>query len=168
MAISTTYYIDTTLFSTATAVWTNSILTIKSPDGYYSFGGNYRQQVSGLLANTLSCAATPVQLNWSFSGFASVTQMVLYVNSIAVITITETDFGTLYVNVGDTISISVSASGCSSPQIKANVYFTGTMSGSSCGDNSSDIISGNYTVISGDIGTILELNAVAECASTCI
>ena len=55
MAISTTYYIDTTIFSTATAVWTEPTLTTKAPDGYYSFGGDYREQVSGLLTDLISC-----------------------------------------------------------------------------------------------------------------
>jgi len=50
------YYIDTNDFTTATAVWTNSILTTKSPDGYYSFGGNYRQQIDGFLTDLISCS----------------------------------------------------------------------------------------------------------------
>ena len=49
------YYIDTNNFTTATAVWVNSILTTKSPDGYYSFGGNYRQQINGFLTDIISC-----------------------------------------------------------------------------------------------------------------
>jgi|Laugresp1bdmlbsn_1035097.scaffolds.fasta_scaffold00042_3 hypothetical protein len=60
MAVSSTYYIDTADFSTATAVWTNTSLTTKAPDGYYSFGGNYRQQLSGLLLPIASCSAPPV------------------------------------------------------------------------------------------------------------
>jgi hypothetical protein len=56
MAISGTYYIDTADFSTATAVWTDTALTTKAPDGYYSFGGNYRQQFEGLLLSITSCS----------------------------------------------------------------------------------------------------------------
>jgi hypothetical protein len=55
MATSSTYYIDTADFSTATAVWTDTALTTKAPDGYYSFGGNYRQQFEGLLTAIASC-----------------------------------------------------------------------------------------------------------------
>lgn len=55
MAISGTYYIDTPDFTTATAVWTDSALTIKASDGYYSFGGNYRQQFEGFLTSIKSC-----------------------------------------------------------------------------------------------------------------
>lgn len=60
MAISGTYYIDTADFSTATAVWTDTALTVKAPDGYYSFGGNYRQQFSGNLLPIASCTTPPV------------------------------------------------------------------------------------------------------------
>lgn len=60
MATSGTYYIDTADFLTATAVWTDTALTTKAPDGYYSFGGNYRQQLSGLLLSAVSCSAPPV------------------------------------------------------------------------------------------------------------
>ena len=30
-----TYYIDTSTFASATAVWTDSLLTTKAPDGWY-------------------------------------------------------------------------------------------------------------------------------------
>lgn len=59
MAISSTYYIDTADFSTATAVWTDTALTVKAPDGYYSFGGNYRRQFSGSLLPISSCSSPP-------------------------------------------------------------------------------------------------------------
>ena len=53
------YYIDTNNFTTATSVWTNSILTIKAPDGYYSFTGNYRQQLDGFLLDLIACPTIP-------------------------------------------------------------------------------------------------------------
>lgn len=59
MATSGTYYIDTADFATATAVWTNTTLTTKAADGYYSFGGSYRRQFNGLLQPIESCAVTP-------------------------------------------------------------------------------------------------------------
>jgi hypothetical protein len=55
MATSSTYYIDTNDFATATAVWTDAGLTTKAPDGYYSFGGDYRQQDEGLLLAIAEC-----------------------------------------------------------------------------------------------------------------
>jgi hypothetical protein len=53
------YYIDTDNFSTATAVWTDSILTIKASDGYYSFTGSYRQQLDGFLLELMECPTIP-------------------------------------------------------------------------------------------------------------
>lgn len=49
------YYIDTTSFSTATAVYTDQLLTVKAPDGYYKFGSGYRQQLDGVLLNNIQC-----------------------------------------------------------------------------------------------------------------
>lgn len=54
-----TFYIDTENFSTATAVWIDSDLTIKAPDGFYSFSGIYRQQFNGFLLNVISCTPAP-------------------------------------------------------------------------------------------------------------
>lgn len=54
-----TFYIDTDNFSTATAVWEDSSLTIKAPDGFYSFSGIYRQQFNGFLLNVISCVTPP-------------------------------------------------------------------------------------------------------------
>jgi len=50
-----TYYIDTPLFSDATSVYLDALLTIKAPDGYYSIGTDYRQQLDGTLLPVLPC-----------------------------------------------------------------------------------------------------------------
>jgi hypothetical protein len=54
-----TYYIDTTLFSTATAVWTDSALTVKAADGWYQAtvedNTKYRQQTGGTLGSLTNC-----------------------------------------------------------------------------------------------------------------
>lgn len=55
MATPSNYYIDTNDFSTAASVWTDLNLTIKAPDGFYSFFGNYRQQLNGILLAIDSC-----------------------------------------------------------------------------------------------------------------
>lgn len=49
------YYIDSTSFSTATAVYTDQLLTIKAPDGYYKLGSGYREQLGGVLLNSIQC-----------------------------------------------------------------------------------------------------------------
>ena len=54
-----TFYIDTQSFATATAAWEDPNLTIKAPDGFYSFFGVYRQQFNGFLLNTIDCTPEP-------------------------------------------------------------------------------------------------------------
>lgn len=51
------YYIDTTSFLTATAVYTDELLTIKAPDGYYKLGSGYREQLDGVLLNNIECTS---------------------------------------------------------------------------------------------------------------
>ena len=54
-----TYYIDTSTFASATAVWTDSLLTTKAPDGWYQAPTEtvttYRQQTGGTLGTAASC-----------------------------------------------------------------------------------------------------------------
>ena len=49
-------YIDSVSFLTATAVYDYVNLTVKSADGYYQSGGQYRQQVSGALLSSSVCS----------------------------------------------------------------------------------------------------------------
>ena len=49
------YYIDSPTFSTATAVFIDDLLTVKAPDGYYKFGSGYREQLGGVLLNSIEC-----------------------------------------------------------------------------------------------------------------
>lgn len=60
MATSSTYYIDSSSFNTATSVYTNQELTNKAPDGYYSIAGLYRKQLFGKLQDVISCTGEPI------------------------------------------------------------------------------------------------------------
>lgn len=60
MATSSTYYIDSSSFNTATSVYLDLSLSNKAPDGFYSFEGIYRQQLYGLLQDVVSCTGTPI------------------------------------------------------------------------------------------------------------
>lgn len=53
--MSTTYYINGTNFSTATAVYTDAELTTCAPDGYYRLGGITRQQLNCQLLQEEEC-----------------------------------------------------------------------------------------------------------------
>ena len=64
------FYLDAPLFTDALSVYTDSLLTTKAPDGYYSIGGYYRRQLDGmLLAYTIcpSCPPPPAYYNVRFS-----------------------------------------------------------------------------------------------------
>jgi hypothetical protein len=54
---SATYYLDGPDLQSATAVFTDATLSTKATDGWYSFGGFVRQQVSGLLEINTLCSA---------------------------------------------------------------------------------------------------------------
>ena len=55
MATLGNYYIDTSTFPTATAVWTDATFTTKAADGWYQECGVVRQQVGGFLLPPDSC-----------------------------------------------------------------------------------------------------------------
>lgn len=55
MATTNSYYINGPSLASATAVFTNSDLTIKAPDGWYAFEGIVRQQVGGILLPEQNC-----------------------------------------------------------------------------------------------------------------
>lgn len=60
MSINSVFYIDTQNFSTATSVYEDVHLTDLAPDGFYSYNGVYRQQVSGILYDQYACpSCTP-------------------------------------------------------------------------------------------------------------
>jgi len=57
MATTGTYYLNGPSLGSATAVFSNSLLTIFAADGWYSDGEISRQQVSGVLLPQQNCAA---------------------------------------------------------------------------------------------------------------
>lgn len=48
-------YINSDNFLTATSVYNDVGLTTLAPDGFYQFGGRYRQQLLGVLGSSTSC-----------------------------------------------------------------------------------------------------------------
>jgi hypothetical protein len=49
------FYINSVNFATATTAYTDSLLTIVAPDGYYSDGSSYRRQLYGELVDIFAC-----------------------------------------------------------------------------------------------------------------
>lgn len=161
------HYIDTSSFALATAVWLQSTLISKAPDGFYSFDGDYRQQSGGLLGANTSCSI-PIPLEWSFNDFNGFGEMNLYVNEVAVVTRTVSDLGTYAVIVGDQIRVTVAAQGCASPNFKAIGVSAGLIAGDACSDGSVMYSSETYIVTSGDLGTSLLLDTFSQCEGLCL
>ena len=65
MATSSNYYLNGPSLSSATAVFTNSDLTIKAPDGWYQSEGIVRRQLSGNLLPQQNCGGDFVPINIS-------------------------------------------------------------------------------------------------------
>lgn len=126
MATSTTYYIDTDSFSTATAVWINSGLTTKAPDGYYSFGGNYRRQFDGLLQPIEPCDVAPTA--YKITSFVS--------NNVS----NQVDCGmSTYIDYTETITVRLTESDGVTPKVNTtggNIVVNMLVNFSGCfGDN---------------------------------
>jgi hypothetical protein len=70
MPTTTLYYIDSSNFNTATSVYSDVALTIKAPDGYYSFSGVYRRQLFGDLKEVITCTGLPVAVDCVVSAWS--------------------------------------------------------------------------------------------------
>ena len=109
----------------------------------------------------------PTTLSWTYSETGgAVGEMRIYVNSSNVITATSTSNGTYTIYEGDTISCEIEIlSACGSPDAYANVSTDsnkGTLDAVDCFNATS-----TYTVVAGDVGTTITLDAFANCGGSC-
>lgn len=121
MATSSLYYIDSTFFSAATAVYIDAELSTKASDGYYSFNNNNRQQVSGFLGSIVACpSATTLPnyftLNYADSCLSACTSAATPVNTYGITTTCINGFsGSEYTitgaTAGDNIEVTATFSG---------------------------------------------------------
>lgn len=171
MATSSTYYLNAPSLASATAVFSDADLLVLAADGFYSDGVISREQVDGVLLPQQLCIppVTNASLAWSYtiSGGATGT-MDLYINSVLTENVNFNSSGTILLNVGDTINVEISTSGCSGGTDKASAYCTGIINESSCADGVTSLVSSVYTVISGDLGTVLVLDTNSLCDTVCI
>ena len=108
-------------------------------------------------------------LVWTYSVLSVPTNyMYLYVNGNIVESRSNTSAGNYTVYVGDVINIEVGCSGCDGFNNTANAYCTGIINDANCAVGTTYMLSGNYTVVSGDVGNALYLNAFAVCDSGCL
>jgi hypothetical protein len=109
-------------------------------------------------------------LAWSFSETGgAVGTMDLYVNGSIVVSRSFTSTGNYTVNVGDTINVEVNCNTCGNPDNYSNVECTGIISDIDCVQSGvANFVTSVYTVVSGDIGTTLNLDCFASCAGGCL
>ena len=120
--------------------------------------------------STTTTSAGYATLAWSFSetGGANGT-FDLFVNGLIVETRGFTSNGTRAVYPGDTISVGVICQSCPEPDNYANVEATGIVSDLDCNPSGiATIMTSDYTVVSGDIGTTLNLDTFASCDGACL
>jgi hypothetical protein len=146
--------------------------------GYYRAsgsitGGNDWFQVSsaGVVVALGACAPTSASLAWSFTeAGGSVGTMDLYVNGSIVESRSTTATGTYTVYAGDTINVQVTCAQCTGGGgTYANAYCTGVNTDADCSSTgAASIFTTVYTVVSGDLGTTLNLNTFAVCDTACV
>lgn len=96
--------------------------------------------------------------------------MDLYVNGSIVESRTTTASGTYTVYAGDTINVQVTCDQCTGGGgTYANAYCTGVNTDADCSSTgAASIFTTVYTVVSGDLGTTLNLNTFAVCDTACV
>jgi hypothetical protein len=110
-------------------------------------------------------------LAWSFSELAGGNGfMDIYINGFAVESRSSTSSGTIIVYVGDDIYVDINCDQCfGGGNTYANAYCDGIINEADCSNTTNAFLSTTtYTVVSGDIGTTLNLNTFAICDSACI
>ena len=115
----------------------------------------------------------PTTLAWSYSETGGAAgEMRIYVNSSNVITATSTSNGTYTIYEGDTISCEIQIlSACGYPDEYANVSTDsnrGTLDATNCFNaTTGTLTTSTYTVVAGDVGTTITLDAFANCGGSC-
>ena len=154
----------TTIRVTSTGVCTNyEDITISGLDC-----GLVATAVVSTPATTTSTTTSPsIPLFFTFvTSGGSTRNAKLYINNIEVVDTSIAYTDTIYVYAGDQIKVSLSLTGCTSPDGAANVNCTGIISENVCNQSGGAIInSSTYTVIGTEL--TLTLYCVAECDNAC-
>ena len=146
--------------------------------GYYYAAGSitgsndwFQVNSAGVVIALGVCASPPTtaSLAWTFSETGGSTgNMDLYVNGSIVESRSTTSSGTYTVSLGDTINVEISSSGCVGLNNIANAYCTGIITDAACAAVATNLFTAVYTVVSGDLGTTLNLDTFASCDGGCI
>ena len=147
--------------------------------GYYRASGSitgsndwFQVSSAGVVVALGTCTAPPTtaSLAWNYTMSAISGTMDLYVNGSIIESRSSTSSGTWNVGVGDTINVEVVCNQCTaSPNTYANAYCTGINVDADCSSTgAASIFTSVYTVVSGDLGTTLNLNAFSTCETACL
>ena len=115
----------------------------------------------------------PPTLSWTYSPTGGADgRMKIYVNNSNVITATSTSNGTYTLYEGDSIYVTIEIlSACGSPDAYANVSTDsnkGTLDAVDCFNATTGTLTTSaYTVVAGDVGTTITLDAFANCGGSC-
>jgi len=136
---------------------------------YYDGVTCWDVDVNGEITGTVAFAC----LNWSYSETGgAVGEMRIYVNSSNVITATSTSNGTYTIYEGDTVYCQIQIlSACGSPNEYATVSTDSgeaTLDADDCFNaTTGTLTTSTYTVVAGDVGTTITLDAFANCGGSC-
>jgi hypothetical protein len=146
--------------------------------GYYYAAGSitgsndwFQVSSAGVVVALGVCVSPPTtaSLAWTFSETGGSTgNMDLYVNGSIVESRSTTSSGTYTVSLGDTINVEINSSGCGGINNTANAYCIGIIADAACAITSTNLFTAVYTVVSGDLGTTLNLDTFASCDGGCI
>jgi hypothetical protein len=122
---------------------------------------------------TTTEAPNTATLQWDFSETGGANgSMDLYVNASIIESRVNTSNGTYTVYVGDTINVQVTCDGCGAPTDYSNAYSISNksiLSDADCAQNGfASIFTSVYTVVSGDVGTNINLSTFASCDYACV
>ena len=120
------------------------------------------------------CPPADATLSWTFSEMGGAdAQMYIYINSQIEISSSTTSSGTYTIYEGDTIYVEIELNAaCSGNDNEGNLYTQsnrGTLVYGACFTSTTGTYtSPTYTVVGGDLGSTITLDAYAQCYSICL
>ena len=161
----------TTTSTTTTSTTTTSTTTTTAPTTTTTTTAGTTTTTAA--TTTTTTAAPKALLVWEFveSGGAN-GNMELFVNGNTIENRFNPASGTYDVYVGDTINVQVVCSGCIAPNSCANAYSLSNkpiLVDADCNcEGTATIFTSVYTVVSGDLGGMINLTAYATCETGCV
>ena len=167
-----------TIFDNGSLIQSASVLIFSgSSDGDVTFPITFTTGHNFTISGSTAIVGNPTPpstatLSWTYSvtGGPTSNGLGIRVNGNIVESRNSTSSGNYTVSVGDQIYVVISCNGCSGGSAVANAYTDGIIMDASCtgGVSSTTLTSYTYTVVSGDVGTTLNLDCFAACDGGCL